>query len=424
MGVFISRGMKNKIKLSVSKSFPALLHRNFRYFWVGQCISLIGSWMQTAGQSWLVMQITNSAFLLGIINAAQFIPTLIFSLFAGVIVDKFPKRIVTIVTQIALMMCAFALALLIWTGHAKFIYILIIAIFLGFAQAIDMPARQSLMVELVGKEDLINAIALNSSIFNAARILGPVAAGLIMGWLGAGAAFFINGLSFIAVIYGLYKIKIEEKYNRSASEKGMMSNLMDGVRYMLKTRIIYVTLFLIAITWTFTINFSTLIPVFAMKVLHQGELGYGILMAFMGIGAFVGAVSLATKSSRGPKFNVFLGGGVVVSVFLIALGMQSSFLLSGVLLAIAGWGMITFNASANSILQVNSPDHMRGRIMSAYALVSGGVIPFGSLYAGYMAENFGAGTAFIISGTVGVAAVGIVAILYIKHKASIKTEGI
>ena len=414
------KNIKARVKSSIGNSFPALLHKNFRYFWLGQCISLIGTWMQNAGQSWLVIQTTNSPFLLGVLNAAQFIPTLIFSLFAGVMVDRFPKRIITIITQVALMFCAFGLAVLIWTGNAKFEYILIIAVMLGIAQSIDMPARQALMVELVGKEDLLNAIALNSSIFNAARILGPLVAGLIMGWLGAGAAFFINGISFIAVIYGLYKIKIEDKSNESLSDKGMLSNVMEGIRYIVKTKILYGTLFIIAVVWTFTLNFSTLIPAFALGVLHEQEFGYGVLMAFMGIGAFIGAMSLAAKSSRGPKLAIFLLGGIVMSVFMIAIGIQKNFLLTALFLAIAGWGMIIFNASANSILQINSPDHLRGRILSVYALVSGGAIPFGSLYAGYMAESYGSNIAFVVSGVVGVAVVGAVSLMFIRRNVPVK----
>jgi MFS family permease len=251
--------LNKRIKAGIGKTFPALLHKNFRYFWVGQCISLIGSWMQTAGQAWLVLQITNNAFLLGLLNAVQTLPMLVFSVFAGTIVDRFPKRKVTIITQTCLMACAFILSLLIFLNQAKYGYILIIAAVLGFVQSIDMPARQSMMVELVGREDLLNAIALNSSIFNAARVLGPVAAGLVMGWLGPGAAFFINGVSFIAVIYGLFKIKIEDKPNLELSGKSILKNTMEGIRYIFTRRILYVTFILVAVLWMFSINLNTFI---------------------------------------------------------------------------------------------------------------------------------------------------------------------
>lgn len=408
--------IKKRIKAGIGKAFPALLHRNFRYFWAGQCISLIGSWMQTAGQAWLVLQITNNAFLLGLLNAVQTLPVLIFSMFAGAIVDRFPKRKVTIITQTCLMACAFILSLLIWLNQAKYAYILIIAGIIGFVQSIDMPARQSMMVELVGREDLLNAIALNSSIFNAARVLGPVAAGLVMGWLGPGAAFFINGVSFIAVIFGLFKIRSEDKPNIELSQKSILKNTLEGLKYIFTKRILYTTFVLVAVIWMFSLNFNTLIPAFARDVLSQQEIGYGVLMSLMGIGATIGAVSLAARSGKGPKFSVLLTGGAVLSVFLTLVGVQKNFALSGLFLALAGWGMITFNASANSIIQLNSPDNMRGRIMGFYALVSGGVAPFGSLYAGYVAGNFGADFGFIISGAIGIIAVGTTAIFFIKNK--------
>jgi MFS family permease len=411
---------KENIKLRLSALFPALTHKNFRYFWFGQCISLIGTWMQNAGQSWLVLQITDSAFLLGILNAAQFLPSLLFSLFAGVIVDRFPKRKITIITQAVLMLCAFMLTALIWTDHAKYIYIIIIALILGIAQSIDMPARQSMMVELVGKEDLMNAIALNSTIFNAARIIGPAVAGIVMATIGAGAAFFINGISFIAVIYGLLKIDAADKPVNKSPGKSLTSDALEGLKYIFKTPILYFTLLLAMILCVFSQNFNTMIPALAKNVLQQKEMGYGFLMSAMGIGAVVAALSLAIKGKGKPKYWVFLLGGGIMSVFVLLIGFQYNYILSSVLLAVAGWGMITFNASANSIVQVNSPDMMRGRIMSAYAFVTGGMTPIGSLYAGYTAQKLGTSFAFRLSGMVGIGAVIMITILYFKKEYSHK----
>lgn len=407
-----AKNMRNKL----SMTFPALTHKNFQYFWFGQCISLIGTWMQNAGQSWLVLQITNSTFLLGLLNAAQFLPSLLFSLFAGVIVDRFPKRMLTILTQTVLMMCAFMLSILIWTHHAEYKYILIIALILGTAQAMDMPARQSMMVELVGKEDLMNAIALNSAVFNGARIIGPAVAGIVMAGMGAGMAFFINGLSFIAVIYGLFKIDIVDKSNNKQSGKSMMSDVAEGIKYIANKPVLYITLILAMILCIFSQNFNTLIPALAKDVLNQKEVGYGFLMSAMGMGALFAALSLAVKGKGKPKYRNFLIGGVVMTLFLLFIGFQNNYMLSSILLMVAGWGMVTFNASANSIIQVNSPDNMRGRIMSVYSLATAGMSPIGSLYAGYTAQRAGTSFTFRLSGIIGIIAVSMTAFIYSKRK--------
>lgn len=409
------RRITKRTASGLRESFPALNHKNFRYFWFGQCVSLIGTWMQNAGQSWLVLQITNNAFLLGLLNAMQFMPMLVFSLFAGVIVDRFPKRKVVIIAQLGLMVCAFALAALIWTNHAKYIYILIIAVFLGIFQSIDMPARQTFMVELVGRDDLLNAVALNSSIFNGARIIGPAIAGIVIGWLGAGAAFFINGLSFLAVIYGLLKITVNGESHIESVQGNIARNVADGIKYIGKTHILFVVILVTGLVNIFCLNFNTLIPVFAMYSIKLNAQGYGALMSAMGAGALVGAVSLAARSGGGPQLNKFMAGGIVFSVFMVLVGLQKIYWLSAVLLAACGWGMVTFSASANSLLQLNSPDDMRGRIMSVYSLVTGGFTLFGSLYSGYMAKKFDANIAFWVSGIIGIA-IMILAALMFKEK--------
>lgn len=406
----------NKISAKLSALFPALTHRNFRYFWFGQCISLIGTWMQNAGQSWIVLQITNSAFKLGILNAAQFLPTLLFSVFAGVIVDRFPKRSITMVTQAVLMACAFVLAALIWTGNAQYNYILIIALVLGTAQALDMPARQSMIIELVGKDDLMNAIALNSAIFNGARIVGPALAGVAMAAIGAGSAFFINGLSFLAVIFGIYKIDAAKTAMNKSSGKSVLSEARTGIKYISKTPVLYITLLLSMILCVFSQNFNTLIPTLAKNVLNQQELGYGFLMSAMGIGAFSGAMTLALKSKGTPKYRNILIGGGIMSLFVLIISFQRIYFLSAFLLMAAGWGMVTFNANVNTIIQVNSPDNLRGRIMSALMLASGGMIPLGGIYSGYTAQRFGSSFAFQLSGVIGITAVALTALYYYKFK--------
>ena len=368
--------------------------------------------MQNAGQSWIVLQITNSAFKLGILNAAQFLPTLLFSIFAGVIVDRFPKRTLALITQSILMSCAFMLAALIWTGNAKYSYILIIALVLGIAQALDMPARQSMIIELVGKEHLMNAIALNSTIFNAARIIGPALAGIVMATIGAGTAFLINGLSYIAVIFALFKINAAKTATNKSSGDSVLAEAAAGLKYIAKTPVLYITLLLSMILSVFSQNFNTLIPTLAKNVLNQEAMGYGFLMSAMGIGALIGALSLAMNSRREAKYRAFLIGGGIMGLFVLMIGFQNNYIFSCILLTGVGWGMVIFNANANNIIQINSPDKMRGRIMSTLMLASGGMIPVGSLYAGYVAEQFGSSFAYRLSGAIGVAAVGITSLYY------------
>jgi MFS family permease len=277
-----------------------------------------------------------------------------------------------------------------------------------------MPARQSMMVELVGRDDLSNAIALNSAIFNGARIIGPAVAGIVMANVGAGAAFFINGLSFIAVIYGLFRIDAADKPINNSSENSILSDATEGIKYIFKTPVLYVTLLLVMILSAFTQNFNTLIPALAKDVLKQEEMGYGFLMSAMGMGAFIAALAMAIKSRGMQKYLILLLGGFIMSLFTFIIGLQNSYILSSIFLMIVGWGMVTFNACANSTIQINSPDKMRGRIMSAYAFATGGMTPIGSMYAGYTAQKVDTSFAFKLSGIIGIFAVIVTAIYYRK----------
>ncbi len=242
--------MQNKIKVWVAEHFPALTHRNFRIFWTGQCVSLIGTWMQNIGQSWLVLKITDSSFKLGLVSALQFTPVLLFSLFAGVFVDRFQKKKILLFTQTSLMILAFILATLTATNLIKYWHILILATILGFVNNIDMPARQAFIVELVGKEDLMNGITLNSAIFNAARLLGPAVAGFVMGLFGIAVCFYLNALSFIAVICGILMIRIPPKSGNDTppqkTSKPVLDNIKEGLRYIRKTPVVFITVMLIA----------------------------------------------------------------------------------------------------------------------------------------------------------------------------------
>lgn len=398
----ISKNIEIFTEKLVDNMFPALKHRNFKLFWFGQMISLIGTWMQNIGQGWLVLKLTNSPFLLGLVSALQFLPMLFLSLFAGVIIDRFSKRKILIFTQTSFLITAFALATLTALKIITYWEIVVLAVIMGFVNTIDNPTRQSFIIDLVGKNDLMNAISLNSSIFNGARIVGPGIAGILIGLLGYSICFYLNALSFVAVIIGLILIDVRGSSKTTLfTKKEVLKDIKDGLKYIKKTPIIVVTIMLIAILSTFSMNFNVLVPVFAKNILHREATGYGFLMSAMGVGALIGALLLATLSKRGLKPFYLLAGGFGLGLSQILMGFQSYYWLSTILLALSGFSMITFSASANTTIQLNSENKYRGRVMSVYSLVFGGVTPIGALYAGTLAENLGAHITFIISGVIG-----------------------
>jgi MFS family permease len=398
--------LKKSANSLINQYFPALSHKNYRYFWIGQCISLIGTWMQNMGQSWLVYTLTKSPFLLGLVNTLQFLPVLLFSLFAGALIDIFPKKTILLVTQTASMILALILALLVWTDKVQYWHVLILATLLGLVNTIDMPTRQSFNVEIASKKDLMNAVALNSVIFNAARILGPAIAGFLMAYLGIAFCFFANAISFMAVIFGLTRINVNGNFkpgNGSGILKRMFNmevllGVKEGLIYIYKNGILFRTLMSATAVTTFAMNFNVLIPVFAKSVLGQGEKGYGLLMSIMGLGSLIGAVALAVTSKRGPKMFYLKYGTIIISLLLIGIGFNKSYYLTAALLVLVGFNTVSFNATNNSILQINAKDEFRGRVASAYTLINAGSTPIGSLYAGFAADRFGGGMGFIACG--------------------------
>ncbi|MEL7565922.1 MAG: MFS transporter [Dehalobacterium sp.] len=394
--------------MDILSSFSALRHRNFRLFWIGQCISLIGTWMQNIGQAWLVLQITQSAFKLSLVSSIQFLPMMIFALFAGTLVDKFPRRRILLFTQTSLMVLAVILACLTYFQVVEYWHLLLLALLLGIINTIDMPTRQSFFVEMVGKEDLMNAIALNSSIFNLARIVGPAVAGFLISLVGIAMCFYINALSFLAVLIGLWMIDTPAKvvpHEGTGSIRGVFADIGEGLSYIGKNDIILQPLLLLAIISIFVMNFNVLIPVFAKQDLGQDAAGYGLLMTCMGIGSFLGALHLAARSKKGPKISFLISGAVGMSLTMIFLGFEHNFTIACLTLLIMGFCAITFTALVNSTIQMNTEDYMRGRVMSVYSLVFGGMVPIGSFYAGYVMEFFGAQGCMKISGVIGVLAV-------------------
>ncbi|WAM31215.1 MFS transporter [Caldicellulosiruptor naganoensis] len=276
--------------IDVNNPFAALKSKNFRYFWIGQCISLIGIWLQNTALSWLVLTLTKSAFLVGLFNALQFTPQLFLSLFAGAIIDHFPKKKLLIITQSLLMIVAFLLSFLIWTKVINYPILLVFALALGIINTFDMPARQSFVIELAGQELLINAVALNSLNFNLARVIGPAIAGILLKNVGMGVCFFLNGLSFIAVLIGLFLIDVGLKPLSETKSRGMLKDILEGLKYTKNNRVILQTMILILIMNVFIMNFNVLIPLYTKYILHKDEAGYGFLLSSMGIGALSGAL--------------------------------------------------------------------------------------------------------------------------------------
>ena len=383
-----------------NKHFPALSHRDYRLFWTGQCVSLIGTWMQNIGQAWLVYQMTNSSFLLGLISALQFTPVLLLSLPIGVIIDRYPKKKILFGVQFMMMMTSFTLAFLVYMGWAAYWNIAILACVLGILNSIDMPVRQSFVVELASKEHLMNAVALNSMIFNAARVIGPSIAGLVFGYFGAAVCFFLNGLSFIPVLIGINKIEAEGLGVKS--KKGsLIPDIKEGIAYIFKNPEVKTTVLMVAFNNAIVMNFMVMIPVMARTVFNGDSKLYGNLMAGLGIGAFAGALLLAATSYKGLRRNIQNKAFIGVALFVLIEGLVRNFQLAFIFFIFAGFCMTTALSSSNTTLQLSSPDKMRGRIMSVYSLVLGGTAPIGSLYSGIMCENFGVSSTFVINGTIG-----------------------
>jgi MFS family permease len=387
-----------KAKQFGNDNFHALTHKNFRYYWAGQCVSLIGTWMQNIGQSWLVYTLTDSPLLLGLVGTIQFLPVTFFSLFAGVVVDKFPKKKILLITQSFSMVLAFILSFLAFTGKVQYWHIIILAFLLGLNNTLDMPTRQSFVVEVVGKKDLMNAIALNSATFNLARIVGPSIGAVLMAKFGAAWCFFFNGLSFLAVIYGLTRIQPIPFVRKMDRNNKIFTEILDGLKYISKTPVLLKTVLMVTVMGIFAFNYSVILPVFTKSVLHEQEATYGFLMSALGIGSLVGALTVSLRSKTGPKLKVLVMSSIAVSLLLMVTGSARTQYLAAVSLAVTGIFNIYFSTTANSTLQINSKDEYRGRVMSVYSLVFAGSTPIGNLFTGAAADGLGAAYAFLLSG--------------------------
>lgn len=382
----------------------AFRHRNYRLFYAGQAISLVGTWMQSVAQAWLVLTLTNDPFWLGVVSAAQFAPVVLFGLFGGLVADALPKRRALVVVQAAMMVLALLLWLLTATGAVTVTAVLVLALGLGVANAVDMPVRQSFVVEMVGRDDVANAVALNSAMFNGARVLGPAVAGLVIGAAGIAPAFLINGLSFLAVIGGLLRMRDEELVPVRLAERPrtmaqVRSALAEGLRYVRRTPPVLLATVVVGFVSTVAMNFQVIVPAFARSVLGVGAEGFGFLMAASGVGSVLAALGLAFGR---PRPSVLLGGAVVLGAAQVALAGTTSYPVAALLLFLAGAGGIAMAATANTTIQLAVPDGLRGRVMSVYTTVFAGSAPVGGLFVGSLASAAGIQAAVLVGGLLGV----------------------
>ncbi len=382
---FLGRGVR------LPASLRALRHRNFRLFWIGYMISLVGTWMQTVARGWLVLELTNSPFWLGMVAFANAAPVLFLSLWAGELADRVSKRTLVIWTQTLSMISAFVLAALTLSGTIQVWHLMVISLFMGFLFAFDAPARQAFTVELVGKEDLMNAVALNSAIFNGARVAGPAIGGIILAWQGPGLAFFLNGVSFIAVIMGLVRMSMPPFKKVVKSEKAFR-RIVEGLRYVRRHETISTLMLLLVTTSVFAFPYATLMPIFANTVLHVGQTGYGTLMAVAGIGSLIGALSLTVQSGRTSvkRGRLIVIGAVGLPLFLGVFALSQQYWLSLIMLVGIGWTMISMNATINTVVQTTVPDELRGRVSGVFAFLFIGMAPLGNVQSGIIADHFGA----------------------------------
>lgn len=385
-------------------TFAALRHRNFRLFYFGQILSLVGTWMQSTAHGWLVLELTDSELLLGLVTAAGSLPILLFTLYAGVVADRRDKRAILVAAQCGALLLALALAVLTDTGRITIGWILTLVLLSGVANSFEIPTRQSFFAELVEKGDLTNAIALNSSAFNLTRIVGPALAGVLIGSVGIAACFYANAVSYLAVLAGLLLIR-RPPVAALAPAESVHENLREGVRFVWNHRLARALVALIAIASVFGFPYAMLLPVFARDILQVGAPGLGWLLSATGVGSLAGGITVAALGARVRRGRLLLAAATGFALLVGAFALSRSLPLSLLLLAATGFCIIPFTATVNALLQSLVPDALRGRVMGVYVFMFLGTTPLGSLQAGAMAKWVGAPVALAISAAVFLVAV-------------------
>jgi MFS family permease len=401
----------------------SLAHRNFRLFFGGQLVSLVGTWMQTVAQGWLVLTLTDDPVALGIVTACQFLPVLVFGLFGGVIADALPKRPTLIVTQVVALALALTLGLLTVTETVQVWMVYLLALGLGFVNAIEMPVRQSFVVEMVGRADVANAVALNSATFNLARVVGPAVAGLVIGVVGIAACFFLNAASFLALLVAYVLMHDSEllaapRIAVASSARGMAKQIGEGLRYVRETPTIRLAIVTLGVVATAGMNFSVLVPVYARDVLGGDATTYGFLMAATGIGSLACALMIA--AGLRPTLRLLVTGAAVLGASLVVLAVAESAIIALPVMLVLGWAVIAIAATTNTLIQMTVPDRLRGRVMSVYTTVFAGSSPIGGLIAGAIAAAAGVAAALFVGGVV---AVGAAAVAGVRVRAMPSGQG-
>jgi MFS family permease len=376
-------------KPRLPSTFSALRHPNYRLWFFGQTLSLVGTWMQSVAQSWVVYELTGSKFALGAISFIGTIPTLFLMLPAGALIDRTPRRRVLLVTQTIMMLLALILAALAATKTLQIWHIGVLAACLGICNSFDAPTRQAMAVEMVeDRADLMNAIALNSTIFNMARVVGPAIGGAVLAAVGAAWCFTLNGLSFLAVLIALLLMRLPKTHQEVRTDPVILQ-ISESIKYVWQTPVIRAAMALVAISSLFAFSYAVLLPAYAVDVLHVGEAGLGALNTAVGLGALVGSLTVASLARFRSKGLLLTVGSLMFPAVLLVFAFSRSFWLSLVALSIIGIGFVTQNATSNTVIQAIVPDRLRGRVMATYMLMFFGTAPFGSLQAGTIAQTFG-----------------------------------
>ena len=396
---------------TTTRMLGALRHRNYRLFLVGQIVSTVGTWMQTVALPWLALELTHNGFLVGLALATQFLPVLLGSPFAGVIADRYRKRNVLLLTQTAFVAPPLVLFALTATGHAQYWMVVVAALATGTINALDVPARQSFQVEMVGKQDLMNAIALNSSVFNASAVIGPSIAGVVIAVAGVPLCFLLNSISYLAAIAALLAMRDLPDIVSPHEPQPILTRLAQGFGYARREPVVGMLLIVVGVFSLFAMNRTTLLPLFADQVLHVGAHGFGFLLASMGLGSLVGALTLAFYPHFGTNSRRQLWMAAIWVAALLEFSISRVFVLSLLALFVAGYCQISFVAASNSRIQTITPDHLRGRVMALYAQALIGVGPVGATQAGALASLFGAPWAMAIGATIAGAVVLLIRLL-------------
>ncbi len=378
----------------------ALRHRNYRLFFVGQIISTVGTWMQSVAMPWLALELTHSGVLVGLVLAAQFTPVLVGSQFGGVVADRFPKQRVLLATQSAFMVPSFALFAVSASGHAQYWMVILAAVTTGCVTMFDIPTRQSFTVEMVGKRDLTNAIALNSSVFNGAAVIGPSVAGIVIAVAGVPLCFLANSVSYLAAVFALLLMRDLPDVARGHHEQHWLARLTEGAAYARREPTVGMLLVAVAVFSLFAMNRQTILPLFADQVLRAGPQGFGFLLGAQGFGALLGALTLALVPQLGadPRRQLWMAGIWIAA--LLEFSISRVLVLSLVALCVAGYCQISFLATTNGRIQTIAPDHLRGRVIALYAQALAGVAPLGNLFAGGVATLLGAPWAMAIGASI------------------------